>query len=256
MSRPLHDPCESPASRLWRDEAYLRQEFSRIRAAALLPDPPGGTCRLETLLAAEVANGRAPPAARGDIAASEAALPITSEMAWALPQLLKRIQLVSPGVLSTSGALRALVRMPNRDEDFAKAFTDSGFLSCDRALERVRWKYDLREMMTRQHGASAWDVLEHARQLLAQHRTKQPVDWNVTLAELQTLVSWFPELRTIRLLREVYARLQVLHMKSILVVQCWLEGRGGTAAGAAPALAGGSVPPAPRAAAHDVCRCI
>src|SRR5690242_15490510 len=81
-----------------------------------------------------------------DLAASTAVLPVTVEMAWAVPQLLKRARLVSPGVTSTSGVLRALIRMPECDEQFAKAFEDSGFLSCDQVIGRVRWKYDLAAM--------------------------------------------------------------------------------------------------------------
>ena len=101
--------------------------------------------------------------------------------------------------------LRSLIRMPERDEQVAKAFADSSFLSCDRAIERVRWKYDIAEMMAKQHDGSAWQVLEHCCVLLMQHRTKQPVDWEAVLIELRTLISWFPELRTIQLLEQLYA---------------------------------------------------
>ena len=219
MNAPAHAPRESPVTLFWRDEAYLRQEFSRIRTVGLLPEPLEGTSRLEALLAREVAKGEDPEAARLKIAASEVTLPITAEMAWAVPQLLKRVRLVSPGVLSTSGALRTLVLMPQWDDHFTKAFVDSGFLWCDKALERAQWKYDVKEMIARQLAGAAWEVLEHCRQLLAQHRTKHPVDWSATLADLQTLASWFPEVRTIQLLEHLYRRLHLLHMKGVLVVQ-------------------------------------
>jgi hypothetical protein len=188
-----------------------------------------GANRLEALLARELPHPEELRTARTKIAASAAHLPITPEMAWTLPQLLKRVQLVSPGILSTSAVLRSLLRMPECDEQFAKAFADSGFLSCDRAIERVRWKYEIGEMMAKQHDGSAWEVLEHCRVLLTQHRTKQPVDWEAVLIELQTLISWFPELRTIQLLERLYARLYELHSKSVVVVQYWLDWRAGMA---------------------------
>jgi hypothetical protein len=215
---------------------FLRQEFSGMGAAAGAGHRLDGACRLETLLASESPRPEELRTARTNIAASAAHLPITPEMAWALPQLLKRVQLVSPGILSTSAVLRSLIRMPEWDEPFAKAFADSGFLSCDRMIERVRWKHDIGEMMAKQHEGSAWEVLEHCRVLLAQHRTKQPVDWEAVLIELQTLISWFPELRTIQLLEQLYARLHELHMRSVLVVQSWLEWRAGMA---------GAIPEAP-----------
>ena len=229
MPISLHEPGDSMVSHFLRNEAYLRQEFSRMGTAALRGEGPDGTSRLEALLPRELSRPEELRTARTNIAASAALLPITPEMAWAVPQLLKRIQLVSPGILSTSGVLRSLIRMPERDEQFAKAFADSGFLSCDRTIERVRWKYDIREMMAKQHGGSAWQVLEHCRVLLKQHNTKQPLDWDAVLIELQTLISWFPELRTIQLLEQLYARLHVLHMKSVLVAQCWLDWRAGIA---------------------------
>ena len=215
--------------RFWRDEAYLRQEFSRMGTAALRGEGLDGASRLEALLARDLPRPEELRTARTNIAASAALLPIAPEMAWAVPQLLKRIGLVSPGVLSTSGVLRSLIQMPEWDEQFARAFADSDFLSCDRAIERVRWKYDISEMMSKQHDGSAWQVLEHCRVLLMQHRTKQPVDWEAVLIELRTLNSWFPELRTIQLLEQLYARLHVLHMKSVLVVQYWLDWRAGMA---------------------------
>jgi hypothetical protein len=225
MAISLHEPADGMVSQLWRDEAYLRQEFSRMGTVALRGEGLEGASRLEAILAREVSRPEDLRTARISIAASAAFLPITPEMAWAVPQLLKRIGIVSPGILSTSGMLRSLIRMPEWDEQFAKALADSGFLSCDRTIERVRWKYDLREMMAKQHGGSAWEVLEHCRVLLTQHRTKQPVDWDAVLVELRTLISWFPELRTIQLLEQLYARLHVLHMKSVLVVHYWLDWR-------------------------------
>lgn len=220
MPISLHEPGDSMTSRFLRDEAWLRQEFSRIGTAILRGDGLEGASRLEALLAREPARPEELRTVRTDIATSAALLPITPEMAWTVPQLLKRVQLVSPGILSTSGVLRSLIRMPERDEQFAKAFADSGFLSCDRAIERVRWKYDILEMMAKQHDGSAWEVLEHCRALLT-----HPLDWDAVLIELQTLVSWFPELRTLQLLEQLYARLYMLRMKSVLAVQCWLDWR-------------------------------
>lgn len=227
MFNPMREPDASMVSQFSRSEAWMRHEFSRIATAVTRAEPRHDANRLEALLASEVTQPEALRTARTRIAASAAHLPITPEMAWTLPQLLKRIQLVSPGVLSTSAALRALVGMPEQDEQFAKAFEASGFLSCDRTIGQARWKYDLGEMMAKQHGGSPFEVLEHCRSLLAQHRTKQPVDWDAVLMELQTLMTWFPELRTIRLLEQLYTRLQVLHMKSVLVVHRWLDSRAG-----------------------------
>jgi hypothetical protein len=213
----------------WRHEAHLRQELARMETAESNGDGAGN--RLEVLLARELPGPDDLGAARTRIAASTALLPITPEMAWAVPQLLKKIQPVSPGTLSTSGVLRSLIRTPEWDEPFAKAFADSGFLTCDRVLERVRWKYDIGEMksMARQQDGSAAQVLEHCRVVLTQHRTKQPLDWDAVLGELQTLVAWFPDLRTVRLLEQLYARLGVLHMQSVAVVQQWLDWRAGMA---------------------------
>ena len=59
---------------------------------------------------------------------------------WTVPQLPSGHR-----ALSTSGVLRSLIRMP----DAVEAFADSGFLSCDRAIERVRWKRHP-EMMAKQ----------------------------------------------------------------------------------------------------------
>lgn len=216
-------------SQFWRSESWLRQEFARIGTAALRAEQLGGASRLEALLATELPLTEELRTARSSIAASAALLPITPEMAWAVPQLLKRIQLVAPGVASTSGVLRSLIRMPERDGQFAQAFADSGFLSCDRAIERVRWKYDIAEMMARQQDGAAWQVLEHCRVLLSQHHARRPVDWDAVLADLRTLVSWFPELRTIGLLEQLYERLYVLHMKSVFVVKGWLDWRAGMA---------------------------
>jgi hypothetical protein len=161
--------------------------------------------------------------ARTNIAVATVHLPITTEMAWTVPQLLKRIQLVSPGILSTSGVLRSLIRMPELDERFAKAFADSGFLSCDQAIGRARWKYDITEMRAKQSEGSEAEVLNHCSSVLSRHRMKVPLDWDAVLTELQMLNSWFPELRTIQLLQQLYARLHVLHMKSVLVAQCLLD---------------------------------
>ena len=58
----------------------------------------------------------------------------------------------------------------------------------------------------KQHGGSAWQVLEHCRVLLKQHNAKQLLDSDAVLVELRTLISWFPELRTIQLLEQLYAR--------------------------------------------------
>jgi hypothetical protein len=229
MAISLHERGDSMVLQFCRDQSYLRQEFSRIGRTALRGERLDGASRLEALLARECPRPEELRTARTNIAASTAILPITPEMAWTVPQLLKRIGLVSPGILSTSGVLRSLIRMPERDEQFAKAFADSGFLSCDRAIEQARWKYDIREMMAKQHDGSAWQVLEHCSVLLTQHRLKQPLDWDAVLVELQTLISWFPELRTIQLLEQLYARLSALHMKSVLVVQCWLDWRAGMA---------------------------
>jgi hypothetical protein len=184
-----------------------------------------GTSRLDALLDLERPGPDELQASRTAIAASSAHLPITPEMAWAVPQLLKRIQLVSPGMLSTSGVLRALIRRPDWDEPFAKAFADSGFLSCDQAIERVRWKYDIGLMVARHQGGADFEVVEHCRSVLQGHRAKLPLDWEAVLLELQTLGEWFPELRTIQLLRQLYARLHVLHVKAVLVAQSWLEWR-------------------------------
>jgi hypothetical protein len=52
------------------------------------------------------------------------------------------------------------------------------------------------------------------------------------LSELQTLASWFPEMKTLRLLRDLYTRLYVLHMQSVQTVQCWLHWRAALADGA------------------------
>lgn len=229
MLDSLHEPGGSMVPHFWVNRVCLRHEFSRMGTPALRGERRDGVNRLEDLLAKELPHPADMRTARTKIAASAAHLPITPEMAWALPQLLKRVQLISPGILSTSAVLRSLIRMPECDEQFAKAFADSGFLSCDRAIGQVRWKYEIAEMMAKQHDGSAWEVLEHCRVLLTQHRTKQPVDWEAVLVELQTLISWFPELRTLQLLEQLYARLHELHVKSVLVVQCWLDWRAGMA---------------------------
>ncbi|ROZ77135.1 hypothetical protein [Ramlibacter sp. WS9] len=225
MAASMDSAGDSMFSQFGRNEAYLRQAFSRIAIGALACDRKDGPNRLESLLSGERPCPEELRHVRMNIAASAARLPITLEMAPALPQLLKRVQLVSPGILSTTGALRSLVLMPQWDPKFVTAFTESGFLSCDRAIEQARWKYDLRDMMAMQHGGSAWELLEHCRAVLACHQTKQPVDWDAVLNELQTLVAWFPELQTIRLLEQLYVRLHVLHMKSVIVARSWLDWR-------------------------------
>ena len=213
------------------NEDCLRQAFSRIGTSPACCESPEGPNRLEALLAREWAYCGDLQAAQANVAASAALLPITPEMAWAIPQLLKRVALVAPGIVSTSGVLRSLVRKPEWDSPFAKAFEESGFLSCDTVLARVRWKYDIGEMMAKAQRESAWPVREHCRTLLSQHNLKQPFDWYVALSELQTLASWFPEMETLRLLRELYTRLYVLHMQSVQTVQCWLHWRAGPADG-------------------------
>jgi hypothetical protein len=197
----LHEPPQAMVPLFWPDDAQLGRH-----GAAPAND-----------------SAEALRAARRDLAASTALLPVTVEMAWTVPQLLKRAQLISPGVVSTSGVLRALIRMPECDEQFAKAFTDSGFLSCDQVIERVRWKYDLAQMAAKHRSGSDAQVLEHCRTVLANHRAKQPLDWEAVLAELRKLNAWFPGLRTIQLLEQLYTRLHALHLKSVRVAQCWLE---------------------------------
>ena len=150
-------------------------------------------------------------------------LPITPEMAWTVPQLLKRLQLVAPGVRSTTGALRALIAMPQCDAQFEKAFADSGFLSCDEVIGRVRWHYDLDEMSARYRGASAQQVLDHCRSLVARHDAGQPFDWEAVLGGLRALHAAFPELRTIEQLAQLYARLYALELASVHVAQRWLD---------------------------------
>jgi hypothetical protein len=226
MHISLHASADCLVSQFWRDEAYLRQEFSRMGAAAMRGGGLDGTSGLEARLAREAPRPEEMGTARRNIAASAIHLPITPDMAWALPQLLKRVQLFSPGILSTSGVLRSLIRMPDCDEQFANAFLNSGFLSCDQTIERVRWKYEIEEMMAKQHDGSVWEVLDHCKVLLTQHRTNLPVNWEAVLIELRTLGAWFPELRTIQLLEQLYSKLYVLHMKSVLVVQRWLDWRG------------------------------
>jgi hypothetical protein len=217
-------------SQIQRDEPYLRHQFSQLAQEALRAGAPRGPDRLEALLAAKAGRPEETQADRTSVAVAAATLPIAPEMAWAVPQLLKRVQLVAPGALSTNGALRALLRMPQHDEAFANAFTDSGFLSSGVALEHMRWKHDLGLMKGKHHDGSAWQVLEHARALLTQERTRQPVDWDAALGELRTLLSWFPQLRTVELLEQLYARLNGLHTQSILAVRSWLEWRADMAA--------------------------
>src|SRR5512133_3458248 len=116
MTNSLHESGGSMVPQFWVNRVCLRQEFSRMGTAALRGERLDGANRLEALLARELPHPEDLRTARTKIAASAAHLPITPEMAWALPQLLKRVQLVSPGVLSTSAALRSLIRMPQCDE--------------------------------------------------------------------------------------------------------------------------------------------
>jgi hypothetical protein len=150
-------------------------------------------------------------------------LPVTDEMAWTVPQLLKRVQPVSPGIRSTTGVLRALILVPELDGQFVKAFTDSGFLSCDEAIARVRWKLDLGEMEARHRDPAGPDVPAHCRALLARHHAGKPFDWDAVLVGLRTLNALFPELRTIELLERLYTRLHVLHLRSVDVARSWLH---------------------------------
>jgi CheY-like chemotaxis protein len=173
--------------------------------------------------------------ARTNIAAARAVLPLAPEMAWAVPQLLKRIRLFSPGALSTNGVLRTLIRMPELDAQFLAAFTDSGFLSCDEVAEGARWKYDLDEMIARMRGGATAQVLEHCRALLTQQREKQSVDWEAAVGELRILNSWFPELRTLERLTQLYTRLAGMHEQSVHVAQCCMDRRAGLADSSAPA---------------------
>ena len=71
--------------RFWRDEAYLRQEFSRMGTAALRGEGLDGASRLEVLLARELPRPEELRTVRANIAASAALLPIAPEMAWAVP---------------------------------------------------------------------------------------------------------------------------------------------------------------------------
>ena len=161
--------------------------------------------------------------ARREAAASTARLPITEEMAWTVPQLLKRVQLLSPGVRSTTGALRALISQPHRDREFAKAFTDSGFMTCDEAIGRVHWRFDLGDMTAKYRSASGAHVMEHCRALLLRERGEQAFDWDAVLADLATLGEWFPELRTVRQLEQLYTRLHSLHIRSVHAARRFLE---------------------------------
>lgn len=165
--------------------------------------------------------------ARRNLAAATAHLPVTMEMAWTVPQLLKRVQLVAPGTLSTSAVLRCLIRRPELDEPFARAFVESGFLSCDEVIARARWKYELAAMLARHEEGRDVEVLEQCRTVLRLHRIKQPLDWDAVLAELQALRAWFPELRTLQLLEQLYARLRALHLKSVRIAQRWLAHHAG-----------------------------
>jgi hypothetical protein len=145
-------------------------------------------------------------------------------MAWTVPQLLKRVQLIEPGVRSTTGALRALISLPRRDAEFGKAFAESGFLSCDEAIARVRWRHDVAEMQAKLRSASGAQALAHCQALLARDGLKQPLDWDAVLADLATLAAWFPELHTVRQLEQLYTRLHSLHIQAVRVARCCLDG--------------------------------
>jgi hypothetical protein len=230
MHSSLHESGDGMITQFRGDAAHLRSHFFPQLATTDLHDE-----RLE-----EASQSEAAPASealtpeqlrtvRTNIAAATARLPITTEMAWTVPQLLKRVQLLATGAQTISGVLRSLIRMPELDEQFAKAFADSGFLSCDLIIARARWKYDLAEMKAKHSEGSDSEVLAHCGVVLSRHRMKQPLDWEAVMIELQTLNAWFPELRTIRLLQQLYERLHALHLKSVRVAQCWLDWRAGRA---------------------------
>jgi hypothetical protein len=127
--------------------------------------------------ARNVSTREEPYAARPSVAASRAQLPVTSAMAWAVPQLLKRIHLFAPDVRSTNGVLRAVIDMPDLDKQFAEALASSGFLLCDQPIEFVRWKLDIAEMKAKHAAGSGAEVMEHCRGVLKRRRMKQPFDW-------------------------------------------------------------------------------
>jgi hypothetical protein len=133
------------------------------------------------------------------------------------------VQLVCPDAWSTTGVLRSLIRAPERDELLVQAFRESGFLSCDEAIARVHWKFDVDEMEAKFRNGSGAQVLAHCRALLARHRAKEPFDWAAVLAGLRALHSSLPQLRTIELLERLYTRLYALHLRGVRVAQCWLE---------------------------------
>ena len=212
------------------DKAPLRRDLPQLVTAKLHEDGFGGAVHAEEAADYGVLTPTELRTARINIAAATAHLPITSEMAFTVPQLLKRVQLLAPGAQSTSGVLRALIRRPELDEQFAKAFADSGFLSCDQVIGRASWKYDITEMRARQAQGASLEVLAHCGVMLSRQRLKQPLDWDAVLVDLRTLAAWFPELRTLQLLQQLYTRLHALHVKSVLVAQCWLDWRSGRAA--------------------------
>jgi hypothetical protein len=173
--------------------------------------------------------------ARTTIAAATAHVPITREMAWTVPHLLKHARLIAPGARSASDVLRTLIHKPELDEQFVMAFTESGFLSCDRVIGRASWKYSITEMMAKQAQGSGLEVLAHCGVMLSRHRLKQPLDWDAVLTDLRTLCAWFPELRTLELMQQLYTRLHALHVRSVQIAQCWCDWRlwrAGHAAGA------------------------
>lgn len=230
MHFSLHEPRDGMVTQFPGDEAHLRRDFSQHGATNLHDERLEDASPPEPALAYDILTPEELHIARKNIAAATAHLPITTEMARTVPQLLKRIQLVAPAAQSTSGVLRALIRRPELDEKFADAFAESGFLSCDQVIGRAGWKYDFTEMMAKQSAGSGLEVLAHCGVILSRHRMKQPIDWDAVLVDLKTLHSWFPELRTIQLLQQLYARLHALHIKSVLVAQCWLDWRSGRTA--------------------------
>ena len=225
MSSSLHEPFQG-------GNAQVRRDLSQLVTTNLHEEGLATACDDETVPDYGFLTPVELRTARTNIAAATAHLPVTAEMAWAVPQLLKRVQMVAPGAQSTSAVLRALIRKPELDEQFAKAFTDSGFLSCDQVIGRASWKYDLSEMMAKQAEGAGLEVLAHCGVMLTRHRLKQPLDWDAVLVDLRTLAAWFPELRTIELLLHLCMRLHALHVKSVLVAQCWLDWRSGRAAAA------------------------
>ena len=78
MAASMHDPGDSMFSQLGRNEAYLRQAFSRIAIGALACDRKDGPNRLESLLSSERPAPEELRHIRTNIAASAARLPAAS----------------------------------------------------------------------------------------------------------------------------------------------------------------------------------